>query len=265
MRLGVYGCPMDTDAYMSAIRNDAGAMIDAARAAGLDTDVPTCPGWTVRDLMVHTGRVHRHKADVVRGGYLETDAAFPPAPNGDVMDWYVEGLEEMLHVFSDADLSVPTYTWCGHDHTADWWVRRMAHETVIHAADALIAAGRRPTVDALLAEDGVDEILDEFTIGGPSWGEVVPSHRTIRLRSDDREWNLRTAAFSGTSPSTGNTYDALDTIVYDPDIEPMATVTSDPETLDLWLWGRGDLPDTAVEGDGSIAVHLRKVAAEETG
>lgn len=256
---------MDTDAYMKAIRNDAEAMLRAAQVAGLETDVPTCPGWTMRDLMVHTGIVHRHKAEVVRGRYTDNDAPFPPRPEGDVLKWYAEGLDEMLGVFIDADLSAPSYTWCGHDHTADWWVRRMAHETVIHGADALIAAGETPTIEASLAEDGVDEILDEFMIGGPSWGQVVPSDRTIRLRSGDREWNLRSAVFSGTSPTTGTSYEALDTLVYDSGGIPMATVTTDPATLDLWLWGRGDLPDDAVDGDVSIVEHLRNLAADETG
>jgi uncharacterized protein (TIGR03083 family) len=256
---------MDTDTYMRAIRNDAEAMLGAAQVAGLETDVPTCPGWTMRDLMVHTGRVHRHKAEMVRGRYTDTYAPYPPWPEGDVLKWYAEGLDEMLAVFVDADLSAPSYTWCDHDHTADWWVRRMAHETVIHRADALIAAGETPTIEASLAEDGVDEILDEFMIGGPSWGEIALSDRTIRLRSGDREWNLRSAVFSGTSPTTGTSYQALDTLVYDSGVTPMATVTTDPATLDLWLWGRGDLPDGAVDGDVSIVEHLRSLAAEQTG
>jgi hypothetical protein len=30
-----------------------------ARSAGPDAPVPTCPGWTVRDLLAHQGMVHR--------------------------------------------------------------------------------------------------------------------------------------------------------------------------------------------------------------
>jgi uncharacterized protein (TIGR03083 family) len=255
---------METDAYMRAIRKDADAMVAAARVAGLESDVPTCPGWTVRDLMVHTGRVHRHKTEVVRGRYLDADAKFPQKPDDDVLEWFAEGVDEMLGVFADADLSAPSYTWCSHDHTADWWVRRMAHETAIHAADALIAAGKTPTIEASLAQDGVDEILDEFMIGGPSWGEIVSSDRTISLRSGDREWNLRSAVFSGTSPTTGTSYEALDKLVYDSGGRPMATVATDPATLDLWLWGRGELPHEAVTGDRSVVSHVRAVAVEST-
>ena len=38
-----------------------------SRAAGADAPVPTCPGWTVRDLLAHQGMVHRWATAVVRG------------------------------------------------------------------------------------------------------------------------------------------------------------------------------------------------------
>ena len=47
--------------------------------------------------------------------------------------------------------------------------------------------------------------------------------------------------------------------------DPDATVTTDPSTLDLWLWGRTDLPDEAVVGDVSIAARIRQMASEATG
>ena len=38
-----------------------------AMAAGLDAPVPTCPGWTVLDLVAHQGMVHRWAASHLRG------------------------------------------------------------------------------------------------------------------------------------------------------------------------------------------------------
>jgi uncharacterized protein (TIGR03083 family) len=255
---------MDTDFYTTTIRRDAEAMVDAAGAAGLDADVPTCPGWTVRDLMVHTGRVHRHKAEVVRGGYVDSDAAFPPRPDGDVLEWFVEGLDEMLDVFDSADLDAPSWTWCDHEHNADWWVRRMAHETAIHGADASIAAGRTPTVDGWLAIDGVDEILDEFMVGIPEWGTVKAGNKSVALEAGGRRWGLRTAIFSGTGPESGTAHEGLVTLLRDDAVDPDAVVRTDPETLYLWLWGRGELPDEVIAGDRSVVDHVRAVAVEAT-
>jgi uncharacterized protein (TIGR03083 family) len=255
---------MDTELYMTTIRRDADAMVDAARAAGFDADVPTCPGWTVRDLMVHTGRVHRHKTEVVRGRYVESDAAFPARPDGDVLEWFVEGVDEMLGVFSTADLDAPSWTWCAHEHNADWWVRRMAHETAIHSADALLTAGRQPEIEAELAVDGVDEILIEVMTGSPDWGTEKPGDKTVALEAGGHRWGLRTATFSGIGPKSGTAHDGLVTLLLDDVPDPDAVVRTDPETLDLWLWGRGELPDEAITGDRSVVDHVRAVAAEAT-
>jgi uncharacterized protein (TIGR03083 family) len=255
---------MDTDLYMTSIRRDAEAMVDAAGAVGLDADVPTCPDWTVRDLVVHTGRIYRHKAEVVRGRYVESDAEFPPPPDGDVLEWFVDGLDEMLDVFNSADLDAPSWTWCDHEHNADWWVRRMAHETAIHSADALIAAGREPDIGAELALDGVDEILIEMMIGVPDWGAEKLGEKTVALEAGGHRWGLRTATFSGIGPESGTAYEGLVSLLFDDAPDPDAIVRTDPETLDLWLWGRGELSDEAIEGDRSVVDHVRSVAVEAT-
>jgi uncharacterized protein (TIGR03083 family) len=245
-------------------------MTATAQSTPLNVDVPTCPGWDLRELIIHTGVVHRHKVTTLLGDYRDKPAPLPESPGEEVsdqavLDWFDEGTEMLLDACLTADLTEPSWTWCRHDHTKDWWVRRMAHETVIHRIDADVAVDRTPAIDLWLASDGIDEILDEFMVGGPAWGQVTPSDRTIRLQSGDRAWGLRTAVFSGTSPHSNTTYDALDTLVYDMDAEPMATVAADPATLDLWLWGRGDLPEGAIEGDAGVVSHLRAVAAESTG
>ena len=255
---------MDTDSYLGSIEHDAASMMAVATDVPLDTAVPTCPGWTLRDLLEHTGIVHRHKTETVRGGWLDASPPQPSGPDGDILEWFDLGVVEMLRVFRTSDLSKPTWTWCPHQHDADWWVRRMAHETVIHGADALIAAGGPGRVGPELAIDGVDEILDEMMIGGPAWGTITAGDGVIAMEVEGRQWVVRRASFSGTSPSSGNSYDGLPALVYAADHEPDAVIATDPATLDLWLWGRGDLPDGAASGDGSLVDYVRLVAAEAT-
>ena len=254
---------METPTYLAAIEADTAAMLAIGTKLPLDTRVPSCPDWALADLLAHTGAVHRHKTEIVRGGWVDAEPPEPGGPDGDVVEWFGLGAVEMLEVFESADLTKPTWTWCNHDHTAAWWVRRMAHETIIHSADALLCADARPHIDEGLALDGVDEILDEMMIGGPAWGTVEALDRTIALEAGNRRWVLQTAVFSGTSPKTGTTYDALDTFVYG-DGPTSATVRTDPSTLDLWLWGRADLAPTDVDGDQSLVEHVRSVAAEAT-
>jgi MDMPI C-terminal domain/Mycothiol maleylpyruvate isomerase N-terminal domain len=46
--------------HLAALRDDGTALAVAA-GQGLDAAVPACDGWTVADLVLHTGMVHRHK------------------------------------------------------------------------------------------------------------------------------------------------------------------------------------------------------------
>ncbi len=232
--------------------------------ADLGAAVPSCPGWTVRNLVTHTGIVHRHKTAIVRDKLIDGPADRPGDPDGDVIEWFNEGVEEMLGVFGAADLDAPTWTWCEHDHVAEWWVRRMAHETAIHGADAALTVGETPIVDEALASDGIDELLVEMLVGAPSWAVVEERDDAIELITPQRSWFLRTATWSGESPR-GNVYNDEPGFLYGSDTsEPDAVITCTAEALDLWLWGRGELPGGTVSGDRTLVGLLRSTAAEAT-
>lgn len=259
---------LTTERYLRSVEKDAASMLAVVAVMPLDEPVPTCPEWSLRDLVVHTGVVHRHKTEIVRLGLTDGSPDQPDGPGNSasadaLQEWFLEGVSDLVAVFEAADLTRPTWTWCPHDHTGEWWARRMAHETVIHAADARITAGLEVTVEGELAVDGVDEILDEMMIGGPPWGTVDPTDSIVHLTAGDRVWSLRTAEFSGTSPNTGTTYEALETFVYG-DGKPDATVETDSSTLDLWLWGRAELPTSARSGSDALIDHVRSIAAEST-
>ncbi len=249
--------------YMAAIRKDASSLIDAASTAGFEAAVPTCPEWTVRDLVQHTESVYRHKTETVAGGYVDDSPAWVDVPSDSDLTTFAAALDKMIDVFESADLSKPSYTWCIHDHRADWWVRRMAHETTIHAADALSAAGERQSIPPDLAVDGIDEILDEMMVGGPDWLTLTPVSGRIDLIADDRSWSLRLARMVGTSPTSGTSYDE-DALIWEPDGTPDAIVSTDPGVLNLWLWGRAALADSAVSGDRDLVARVRAIAEQAT-
>ena len=54
------------DAYLPRIVDAGGALAERAEDAGLESVVPTCPGWTVADLVAHQGMVHRWAAANLR-------------------------------------------------------------------------------------------------------------------------------------------------------------------------------------------------------
>ncbi len=250
--------------FIPSIERDAAVMMSIGADSSPDAPVPSCPGWSLRDLLVHTGTVHRHKAEVLRGGWRTESPPQPPGPGDqDLVEWFGIGVEDMIDVMGSVDLSEPTYTWCTHDHTGAWWVRRMAHETAIHAADALLTVGETPTLGPALAIDGVDEILDEMMVGGPAWGTIEPLPGVVSLVAGEWTWTLQRASFSGTSPNTGASYEDLPALVWS-DRSPDTRVVAHPSKLDLWLWGRARLEPVDIIGDPDLAAHIRAVAADAT-
>lgn len=255
---------LDDDTYFRSVERDAATMAAIADVVPLDSPVPSCPDWDLRELIVHTGIVHRHKAELVRDEWIDGQPDRPDGPLGaDLIVWFEEGVADLVTVLRNADLSRPSWTWCAHEHSTRWWLRRMAQETAIHRADAELAGGLVPEIDQALAVDGADEVINELLVGGPAWGTVAPSDRVFELRAGGRSWGMRTATFSGTAPWSGETYTDLGTFVFD-DGEPELVVDTDGSTLDLWLWGRGDLPSGAVNGDADLVAQVREIAAQAT-
>ncbi|QBR05060.1 hypothetical protein D7Y56_03435 [Streptomyces sp. S501] len=56
---------MEVSKHLDAFGAEGLALASAARDAGPEALVPTCPGWRVRDLIRHTGMVHRWATGMV--------------------------------------------------------------------------------------------------------------------------------------------------------------------------------------------------------
>jgi uncharacterized protein (TIGR03083 family) len=147
--------------YLEALARDGEALAVAAESR-LDVPVPACPGWTMGDLVWHTGYVHRHKIEIVRRGAEGRPPFEGPAdpPDNVLLGWYREGVALLVEILSE-DPDRPAWSWTD-DHTVGFWQRRMAQETAVHRWDAEDAAGRPSPVESELAADGVDELLGAF-------------------------------------------------------------------------------------------------------
>jgi uncharacterized protein (TIGR03083 family) len=182
-----------TDAYLDAIRSNATRLVDAGEAAGLDAPVPTCPDWTVADLLAHIGRVHRWAAaNTARtpdeGPARRSDLEMPPG--ADPVAWAREGAE-VLRTALERPATDTCWTFMP-PSTIGFWQRRQAHETAMHRVDAESAAGDVHPIDADLAADGIDELLALFA--QPMLGQrVVGDGETLHFHCTDvtGEWLVR--------------------------------------------------------------------------
>jgi len=252
--------------FLSHVRADADR-IAAVAEMGMDVAVPSCPGWTVRDLVAHTGVVYAHKTTIIRDGWVDEqpEPIEPPTPGE--LSWFRETADEMLEVLTAADPDTRVATWYPPDQSVGFWRRRMAHESVIHRLDAELAHNVVTPVDAALGADGIDEILVVMLSGAPDWSTSSRSDLIIAVTETDagRTWRLRVGEFSGTSPR-GNVYDHEPTFFIDDTDDPStASIVGPAGLVDGWLWGRAGIADLTIEGDAALADLLRNVAADSTG
>lgn len=224
------------DRCLEVIGASAATLADRAAAAGLDVDVPTCPRWQVADLVAHQGMVHRWAASNLR-----RDGQDPPSksrileqvPAADLLDWFDAGARELLAELRSVAADVPAMVFLN-DSPAPrhFWARRQAHETTVHAVDAVAAAlGRFPVaaetaVEADVALDGIDELLTGFlTRGRSKLADLAPLTLGIHPTDSDRGWTLHVAETT-TALRRRTASDA--------------TFSGSAAQLYLGLWNRGD-------------------------
>ena len=230
--------------HLDGLTFAAGALARYAHAAGLHAPVPTCPDWTVRDLLAHQGTVHRWAAATLRG--QESDTAVFEAEGlaaSDPVGWLEAGAQELSSTLRrvPADVTAPVFL---KDPPASraFWARRQCHETTIHAADALSAElGHAPSainfpISAELAADGIDELLTGFL---PRSRSGVHSERptTLVIAPDDRDerWHMAiSAAPVVTTRHPGG-----------PAVEGDWTIRGSAAELYLRLWHRLDISEDA--------------------
>lgn len=224
------------DRYLKHIRADADRLATAARGH-LTDQVPSCPGWSVDDLVEHVGVVYLHKVECTRQ-QRQPEPWPPPPEDGDRLQWFEAATKQMLSLFADSGPDAPSYTWHEPDQTVGFWYRRMAQETAVHRVDAELAVGPAGPVDEDLALDGVDELLDVFFAG--DWSDIPQPDLVARvgLRAASRSWLLvLDPAEVRIEAANGDGADAM--------------VSGSPSDLLLWLWGR--LPTDRVHIDGDVA------------
>jgi len=251
---------LDWVQYLDHIRSDGDQLAEAA-TGHLDDPIPWCPDWVGRDVVAHTGVVHRHKLAIVAGS-LQENIEPEPAPTGDdaLLPWFREGLNDLLSVLATADPATPVHTWHPPDQSVGFWIRRMAHETAIHRGDAESASGPITPLDARLAADGVDEVLGPIMCAytdAPRY-EFEADGRTATIRMTDTGHAAHLAFGSGRH-GPGWTHHAGEARA------PDTVISATSSNLDLWAWGRAEPSVLLVEGDATLAALIRTVAAEATG
>ncbi|UQI43902.1 maleylpyruvate isomerase family mycothiol-dependent enzyme [Streptomyces sp. HU2014] len=190
------------DRYCSEVVTQTTLLREAIRGADLTATVPTCPEWTLAQLLLHVGQAHRYAEGLVRTrttSFTPTDigAAPTPGPGDPALDadaaafgaWLAEGAETLVETLRASGPDTGVWTF-GPRQNADFWARRMTHETVIHRADAEATTGVEFTVAPEIAADCLDEWLQIVSSPmameyNPAYKELLGPGRTLHLHATD--------------------------------------------------------------------------------
>jgi uncharacterized protein (TIGR03083 family) len=243
---------MESSRLLTCLDADYARLREVA-ARDLSAPVPSCPGWTVTDLVYHVAEVYLHKTEAMRRQAVPEP--WPPDLTGEEPIAALERAYAALTAeFAARGADGPAYTFYEPEQTVGFWIRRMAQETVIHRVDAELALGEpvRPIPDDL-AVDGVDEVLAIFLgYGSHRWpGQFAADLKdttggAVEVSTAGGRWLVTPAAggievgASGAAP-----------------VE--ATVSGAPDPLLRWLWGRGGDGTVRMNGDADALARLRRL------
>lgn len=244
---------MHTVDYIAHLRREGELLADAGAKAGEHSLVPTCPGWTVGDLVRHTGTIHRWATRIVAErlpGPVPEDPMSEELTGGALLPWFLDGHDNLVRTLRAAGQETECWTFLPAASPVAFWARRQAHETAVHRVDAESArGGELSTLDPAFAADGIDELLTGFHARSRS--PVRAEHpRTLRVRPTDADaaWTVRLSA--DTAPRTERSADGP------ADCE----LTGPAQDLYLVLWNRLPLHAATLTGDAALAALWRETS-----
>lgn len=180
---------MDHRRLIEALRTEGDALAGVRIA---DVDVPTCPDWTLPDLIRHVGTVHRwQRAQVLAPDSDHLASADPvgDVPPDELDDWYRNGLDALVEALETTDPERLSPTWFG-PRPSTFWARRAAHETAVHRWDAQAAVSAADPFRPDQAIDIIDELLEVIAPRRFAPEEWSDGEVTVHLHATDvdGEW-----------------------------------------------------------------------------
>ncbi len=194
---------MDTSTYLDAVVEQTDTFADWVHGADATAPVPTCPKWTLADLVDHVGATQRMVAMLVGERMTEPSKAFTgyvpaPADPAQWRDWLRGTAAEAKQAFASVT-DTPVWDPSGADAGVPFWSRRLLGEACVHRADAAATLGVRYELAPEPAVAAVEDWLDTMTSQGywenrPAFADAMRgSGQTLHFHATDApgEWVAR--------------------------------------------------------------------------
>jgi len=280
---------MELTRLRTALDADFARLQEVAAGANLDARVPSCPDWSLAELIDHVAMVYLHKVLTMSVGEFDWPPALAdgkPPP----LDFLTDTYRRLLEQFDAHDPRDHSKTWYEPDQTVGFWIRRMAQETVIHRVDAELAAGAPlAPISEDLGIDGIDEVLKIFlAYGSREYNEMfdlkAADGAATLIIAGGRTWLVRPTpsavlvtdgadttavevidgadttaveVIDGADTTAVEVIDGADTTAVVVGDGAAATVSGRPQDVLLWLWRRAGDDAISVSGNEAVAARLR--------
>ncbi|RDI22295.1 uncharacterized protein (TIGR03083 family) [Lentzea flaviverrucosa] len=209
-----------------------------ASAPDLDAPVPTCPGWTLYDLVQHLGDGRRKWAEIVAAGPADAPPARTPveAPRENLVAWMTESTRLLIDALEESGPDRDCWAWWSDfqsPRTTGTAARHQLQEIAVHTYDAQLTIGAAQPLPAEVALDGVEEFQTTCVATTSPWPHepaIVDYHASEGL-------SLRVTLDAG-GARVGDVPGTADT-----------TFSGTASDLVLAFYGRKTGDDLEVEGD----------------
>ncbi|GAA3665158.1 maleylpyruvate isomerase family mycothiol-dependent enzyme [Lentzea roselyniae] len=227
--------------FLRLIDERTAAFCAAVAASDLDAQVPSCPEWTLYDLVQHLGDGRRKWAAIVGAGPAsappDRTPSVAPRERDAAVAWMTEPTRELLNALEEAGPERGCWTPWGDSQspqTSGAAARRQLQEISMHTYDAQLTAGDPQPLPAGIALDGVDEFLSTCVATTSAWPHepaVIDYHVT-----EGRSWRLWLDADGARA---GDVTEA----------EPDATGRGAAADFLMWFYGRTQGESLKLDGD----------------
>jgi uncharacterized protein (TIGR03083 family) len=165
---------VDLARRVDLIKADSAALADAADQ-DLAARIPSCPDWSMADLVRHLLQVHRSWGRIVSEGIMEPSWSEAPLPENDtVVAEFRANAIWLADVLGATDPATPCWTW-GPEQNAGFVQHFQVQEAALHRWDAESAVG----IPRPIATDGAADALELDNDLLPLVAKDVPAAFTV--------------------------------------------------------------------------------------
>jgi len=182
--------------FLESIRRESDLFYAVADTSDPTLVVPSCPDWTIADLIWHLGEVHWFWASAIEtraSDPAQIEKSKPPRPSErrELIAWGRSQADRMIQLLEATADEVAVWTWARDesDHSAGFIRRHQVQESAVHRWDIQTAA---KLVPAPIARDAASDSIDEFLAITLPWCVRVdkPLAGTLHIHCTDTqgEW-----------------------------------------------------------------------------